>query len=134
MKKTTYVVDTPNIIRYLERINQRYLEHYIALMQFIVKNELVEFIVVITPWIVENIPNWWIIKALENIRIEFSELYDMDPDIALFEISKEIDNSCIISNDKFRDGKYLRYKFEIGNRINFELIEESNKIILRCDL
>ena len=133
----SYVVDTPNIVRYLERINQKYLENYFALIEFIYNNESVEFIVVVTPWMVKNMPNWRIIESIEsikNVRIKYSVDYDLDPDISLFEILKEIDNSFIISNDKFRNGKYLQYKFEIGNRINFELIEESNKIILRCDL
>jgi len=125
---TIYVVDTPNIVRYKENILPRYFENYIALLEFIIFNRSTKFIVVVTPWLMKNLPNWWMMKSIRNLEFRLSSDYGIDPDVAIFEISKEISDSIIISNDKFRNSEYVKYNIEKNKLVGFEMVLDTDKL------
>ena len=131
--RNIFVIDTPNIIRYMEKKNPNYTNNVISLISFIHRNETSEFIVIITPWMEKNIPNLSIFK-IKNVEIRYSSDYDKDPDVAVLEISRQVGNVVVISNDKFRSKKYKKYKCIISKKIKFCLLEIDNQIFMKCNL
>jgi len=128
---TTYVVDTPNIVRHLERIDPKYILNYIALMRFIQMNKSSKYIVMVTPWMVNNLPNWDKIHC-KNMEFKFSiEYYEGDPDMALFLVCEEEQIKNIISNDNFKQKKYRDFKNFTINKIGFDFHEKSSELFIK---
>ena len=131
--RNIFVIDTPNIIRYMEKKKPNYTNNLISLISFIHRHNASKFIIIITPWMEKNLPNLSSFK-IKNVKIRYSSYYDVDPDIAVFEISKKFGNVIVISNDKFRKNKYKKYNCIISKKIKFILLEKDNQIFMKCDL
>ena len=131
--RNIFVIDTPNIIRYMEKKKPNYTNNLISLISFIHRHNASKFIIIITPWMEKNIPNLSSFK-IKNVEIRYSSDYDVDPDIAVFEISKQFGNVIVISNDKFRKNKYKKYNCIRSKKIKFILLEKDNQIFMKCDL
>ena len=100
-------------------------------MKFIQMNKSAKFIVLVTPWMVNNLPNWDKIHCT-NMEFKFSiEYYEGDPDMALFVICDEEQIKNIISNDKFKQEKYQDFKNFTINKVGFDFHDESSELFIK---
>ncbi len=129
----TFVIDTPNVIRYKEHKGPKYVENFLSLTSFIKNNKSIKFIIIITPWMDKYLPNLPIF-TIKNLEKRYSVDYNNDPDIAAFEVSMEEECAGLISNDKFRKKIYEPYKREVNEIIKFFIIERKNENLMKCYL
>ena len=130
----TFVIDTPNVIRYKEHKGPKYVENFLSLTSFINENKSIKFIIIITPWMEKVLPNLSRFCAKNLVKKYSTDYNNLDPDIAAFEVSKEEECAGLISNDKFRKKIYEPYKREVNEIIKFYIIERKNENLMKCYL
>ena len=123
------VIDTPNLVFSRNGIRT---SNIIALDNFIRTNPRIEFYALITPKIAKNHILLSILKNMEkksrNLKLFESEQSE-DPDLTLLTMARSL-GAAVLSNDLFRQRKYMKFSLEKNKRIGFTV--KDLHLILHC--
>ncbi len=128
LTKPELVIDTPNVLFHHKQREGQTDKNLLALMNFILVNRT-PMICVITPLMLQKFKEQMdLIKSIiESNHGTIVYSYNEDPDIIVLQIAENQDIP-ILSNDKFKQSKYKKFKSRT-NRIGFKIKNAALNII-----